>query len=316
MVATNIISTQNLDSKQIVGYWNDAVSKIYAPCHNILLKSNFYATAQVTEFGLSELSHIDSGGVDYSRTSHNIRQDQKDDIFISVMLRGVGYFTQFGKQVTQKEGDILIHDSAYPYLYQYPDQYRSIFYKIPRGVLESRIPNLDKLGGSIIPRDSAYANSIASFLNSAYIMGSDSNVMISNDISEPITALLTGCLQKALLGSRDDINMTRQKIILENIKEFMLNHLQDDTLDLKSIAEQQHISIRTLNRLFAEIGETPMHWLQTKRLNCAYQMILSQRSSSITDIALRNGFNDLSHFGRLFKRQFGQSPTQIRTRKQ
>lgn len=310
MEATTVISTEHLKPKEIVGYWNDVVSEVYAPCHNILLRDNFSARAEITEFGLTELSHIESQGVDYKRTLHNICQDHKDDIFISVMLKGTGYFTQFDRQARQNEGDILIHDSAYPYLYQYPNYYRSIFYKIPRTLLEGKLPRVDKLGGTIIPKGSPYASAISSFLQSAYSVSSESDNSLCCEFSEPITSLLSTCLRHATNQLADD---TRHELLLNNIKTFMQQNLLDNELSLKSIAEEQHISIRTLNRLFAEVGETPMQWLQSKRLSNAHQMLTSMPNRSITDIALMNGFNDVSHFGRLFRRQFGQSPSMVRT---
>jgi len=313
METTTVISTNHLKPKEVVGYWNDIVSQVYAPCHNILLKNDFNARAEIAGFGLTELSHIESCGVDYKRTAHNIRQDDKDDIFISVMLKGVGYFTQFDRQVKQNEGDILIHDSAYPYLYQYPGSYRSIFYKIPRALLEGKLPNINKLGGTIIPKDSPCATAIASFLHSAYVVSSESDSTLCNEFSEPLTSMLSSCLRKATYQSDNDIYDKRHELLLNNIKAFMMDNVLDESLDLKVIAEQQHISVRTLNRLFASVGETPMQWLQSKRLTNAHQMLINMPYRSITDIALMNGFNDLSHFGRLFRRQFGQSPSMVRT---
>ena len=314
MKAMTVLSTEHIQPREVVNYWHDVVSQFYAPCHNILLKNDFNARAEITGFGMTELSHIVSQGVDYQRTQQNIRQDQKDDIFISVMLKGIGYFTQFDRQVKQCEGDILIHDSAYPYLYQYPHRYRSIFYKIPRVLLEARLPNIDKLGGTVIPKGSPYANAISSFLQSAYMVGTDSNIDFCSEFAEPITTLLSVCLRRAtsLNGYTND---TRHEVLLSNIKAFMKENLLNEGLNLKTIAEQQHISVRTLNRLFAKVGETPMRWLQSQRLARAHQMLISMPQYSITDIALINGFNDLSHFSRLFRQHFGQSPKMIKIEK-
>ena len=312
MQAMTILSTEHIQPREVVSYWNDVVSKVYAPCHNILFKNDFHARTEITGFGLTELSHIVSHGVDYRRTQENIRRDQKDDIFISVMLQGVGYFTQFDRQVKQCEGDILIHDSAYPYCYQYPNGYRSIFYKIPRVLLEARLPRIDKLGGTVIPKGSPYAKAIGSFLHSAYVVGTDSNMDCCTEFAEPITTLLSTCLRHATSQSNGYTNDTRHEVLLSHIKAFMQENLRNDALDLKTIAEQQHISVRTLNRLFAEVGETPMRWLQSQRLARAHQMLITMPQSSITDIALKNGFNELSHFSRLFRRHFGQPPRMLR----
>jgi AraC-like DNA-binding protein len=65
---------------------------------------------------------------------------------------------------------------------------------------------------------------------------------------------------------------------------------------------------RTLNRLFAGEGATPIRWLWQQRLAASFTALVEGRVGQVTDAALSFGFSDLSHFSRAFKAQFGHSP--------
>jgi AraC-like DNA-binding protein len=82
-------------------------------------------------------------------------------------------------------------------------------------------------------------------------------------------------------------------------------------LDDDAIATAQNMAPRTLNRLFAREGSTPIRWLWQQRLAGAYQALAERRFSHVTDVALSFGFSDVSHFSRAFKAAFGRSPHQV-----
>lgn len=63
-----------------------------------------------------------------------------------------------------------------------------------------------------------------------------------------------------------------------------------------------------------ETGESYMTYLNRHRLKVARQMI-EKDESSISSICWQCGFNDLSYFDRLFRREFGISPTESKMHK-
>ena len=98
---------------------------------------------------------------------------------------------------------------------------------------------------------------------------------------------------------------------LARIKKYMKDHLSDADLSLARISKDQNVSVRTLARLFADIGATPMGWLQSQRLSSAYSAIAEKKVESVTEAAFSFGFNDLSHFGRVFKKTYGHAPNKL-----
>lgn len=79
------------------------------------------------------------------------------------------------------------------------------------------------------------------------------------------------------------------------------------------IAAAQGVSVRTLYRMFEESGETVAAYVRTRRLARARHDIVTT-AGTITDIAIRWGFTDASHFSRAFRGAYGCSPSDYRER--
>ena len=57
-------------------------------------------------------------------------------------------------------------------------------------------------------------------------------------------------------------------------------------------------------------GETPAKWIREKRLSKARQ-ILQSSQMSVADVAYSLGFENPTHFSRIFKQQYGLSPSSL-----
>jgi transcriptional regulator GlxA family with amidase domain len=88
-------------------------------------------------------------------------------------------------------------------------------------------------------------------------------------------------------------------------------NLGDTDLDLARIACSQSMAPRTLNRLFAAEGTTPIRWLWRQRLAASYKALAEGHVRQVIDAAFSFGFSDPSHFSRAFKAEFGQPPHAI-----
>ena len=79
-------------------------------------------------------------------------------------------------------------------------------------------------------------------------------------------------------------------------------------LQLSRLAQQVELSERQLERRFQQVcGLSPGQYLQRLRCHAACEL-LQHSNLSIADIAATTGFNDSSHFGRVFRRWLQQSP--------
>ncbi|MCC6288734.1 MAG: helix-turn-helix transcriptional regulator [Chitinophagaceae bacterium] len=82
-----------------------------------------------------------------------------------------------------------------------------------------------------------------------------------------------------------------------------------------SIAEFARISQRSVSKFKRDFEElyhtTPGRWLLEKRLSYA-KLLLNTSKKNINEIADDSGFENVSHFSRVFKEKFGKPPLQYR----
>lgn len=85
-----------------------------------------------------------------------------------------------------------------------------------------------------------------------------------------------------------------------------------ENLSLEQIAEQAGFSKYHFSRLFKDLTGTTCHnYLVNRRILFA-QTLLVDSSVSITEVAMRSGFNSLATFNRIFKTQMGCTPSEYR----
>jgi AraC-like DNA-binding protein len=98
------------------------------------------------------------------------------------------------------------------------------------------------------------------------------------------------------------------------IIDYIESHLRAPNLNPTTVARACKITPRYLHHLFTSEPETITQYIQRRRLEeCARALIAAPiRTRLVTEIAFDYGFNSLTHFGRAFRHQFGQSPTEYR----
>lgn len=85
-----------------------------------------------------------------------------------------------------------------------------------------------------------------------------------------------------------------------------------EELHLADVARQAYLSPAYFSHVFRETTSTCFaRYLQRRRIREA-KKLLRQTDRSVTEIAFESGFNNLSHFNRVFRRLVGASPSQYR----
>lgn len=94
----------------------------------------------------------------------------------------------------------------------------------------------------------------------------------------------------------------------------MEQHIDMD-LDMAELGSGVGLSQRQLERLFQKtIGTSPARAFGQIRMERA-KLLLSQSSAPLIEIALDVGYRDAAHFARAFKREFGHTPSSVRSGK-
>ncbi|MGN6827024.1 AraC family transcriptional regulator [Paucibacter sp. M5-1] len=91
-----------------------------------------------------------------------------------------------------------------------------------------------------------------------------------------------------------------------------IQHHFRQPLSLQDAARQAHLSPNYFSELFHKAtGSSFQHYLQQQRLRFA-QALLQSSNLPVTELSYVAGFNTLTHFERVFRREFGMTPSQAR----
>ena len=109
-------------------------------------------------------------------------------------------------------------------------------------------------------------------------------------------------------GSYTDTVMRRMIMVTDHIK----NNLTADDLSQAAMAELAGISKDYFSRRFRSVtGTNYSKWLNMIRLEKATEL-LADRGMTLTEIAMRSGFQSISSFNRVFHTEKGMSPGEYR----
>lgn len=137
-----------------------------------------------------------------------------------------------------------------------------------------------------------------------------------NDPSQINPGLLRLKVMELLYNVQDcSKNIFRQMLQLRHPVRADIHRVVESNYMLPvSLDELAYLSGRSLSsfkRDFQEIyGEPPARWIREKRLQKAHQM-LQGTDMSVADVAYSLGFENPTHFSRLFKQQFNITPSQL-----
>ncbi|MDQ0113678.1 AraC family transcriptional regulator [Paenibacillus harenae] len=98
-----------------------------------------------------------------------------------------------------------------------------------------------------------------------------------------------------------------RKSITEVIEENIFN-----PVSLNDLAHLSGRSLSTFKREFKEIYNTsPLYYIRKRRMDKAKEL-LTHTSLSVTDVCFSTGFENVSHFSKVFKERFGISPSLLK----
>ncbi len=136
-----------------------------------------------------------------------------------------------------------------------------------------------------------------------------------NDPSQVNPGLLRLKVMELLYNVMDcSKNIFRQMLQLRQpVKTDIHRVVEENYTSPISLDELAYLSGRSLSsfkREFQDIyGEPPARWIREKRLAKAHEMLRSS-NLSVADVAYSLGFENPTHFSRIFKQQYGYAPSQ------
>jgi AraC-like DNA-binding protein len=114
----------------------------------------------------------------------------------------------------------------------------------------------------------------------------------------------------AVLGGFDDVEPRLSPALAQAARDLADRRLTDPALSPAVLARKLSVSVRTLQRAFANEGQSLSGYIRDRRLDEARRALITpHRRMTITEIAARWQFADSGHFARAFRNRYGQTPT-------
>ncbi len=255
------------------------------------------------------------GGAEGVRCSHDIRaarRTTRQDFSIVYAAEGDAQLDVGGRIIDLKSGMFTITDSARPMTLDIPSSFRQIYFIFPKNRVLSVFPFVEEFVGVPLGRDQGLLSFFLDHLSSI-----EHHLGTFEDVHAVTVLNATLDLLAMTLSSLDaDRMITPRERQLTRLKAYMEAKLRESDLDIATIAAENGINVRYLHKIFAGTGVTVSNWIRKRRLEmCRRDLDASALARrSVTEIALRWGFNDMSHFSKAFRREFGMGPREYRYR--
>ncbi|WP_042268891.1 AraC-like ligand-binding domain-containing protein [Paraburkholderia heleia] len=299
----------NGSTSQRIDFWREMILRLFADVQIAAIqKQDFVGHVRSQKCDRLRLSDIQSSDQTVNRRYNHARAEYEDKYFAILMLEGTQSVEQDGKVVTLKPGDFALYDATRPHFLTFHQPWREIVVSVPRATLDQFVAGVEQRTATPIDTSQGVGNILRTYLE-----GMSSQIGAVNDqemqqLSDTAITLLSMALGK--LKSNDLAQSRVKALTLTRVKAQIRTQLGNPELDAQTVADAVGLSPRYINKLFEAEDSSLMRYVWHTRLEyCAKELAAPVSSNArISDIAMKWGFNDMSHFSRAFRECFDMSP--------
>ncbi len=295
-------STAMAPSTAPLAYWNDLASDTF---NNLVVDaddpSTFTGVMVRAALGELTLMSAESAAACVSRRDDPFRAARGLPNFdLHFQLAGRSLNSQGGREAALNAGDFTLCDASRPYTVRFGEANHMLCVKVPTMSLIERLGDVEPLICRPVRGDSARGAMLSTFLRTLWSQidaaGDETWASSVSDVVLDLIALAYRPMQEDLPASSAQAQW-RDKALA-----FIDERICDPDLGVSSIGEALGVSQRYVQMLFAATGATPSAYILDRRLRLAAERLRRANGQAITEVALALGFNDLTHFGRAFRR--------------
>jgi AraC-like DNA-binding protein len=312
-----------------IGAWRDAVCDAFVrlecqPQEHLPMRGSL----QAGTLGDLHVARVACTPQRVRRTQTFANQAEDAFVLMSVQLRGITLVKQAGREAELTPGCVAFYDTARPYELDLPREFDQIVLHMPRAQLAERAPHaLDNMAVRLAASD-PFAQTVVALAPKLLQAVSQTRPDLAQRTAAVAKDLMALALESLSAESGSDSDWMPEpfargaqtsnaaEALLWRAKQLISQQLDDPALSPAKLAAQMNVSLRRLQEVFHAQDTTVSECIWALRLDCAHQALANTAHSgdSIGAIAYRAGFQDLAHFSRRFRTQFGLSPSEFRAR--
>jgi AraC-like DNA-binding protein len=250
------------------------------------------------------------------RVSRNGRYlaDGNDDVVVAINRAGAALIESAGRSHVLREGEAIILSGGEATSFQRTSEGRSFTLLVPRVAIEAAVVGIDDALMRPIPAGHGALKLLDNYATWLMNAGASVDPQLLNLSVRHVQDLLALTIGPAA----DFADTVRARGLraarLRLAKSFIVANSHRRDISITAVAAKLNVTPRYVQRLFEADGTTFSEFLTRLRLSRAHRLLCEPASSqaAIATIAYDVGFGDLSYFNRRFRRQYGQTPREVR----
>ncbi len=273
--------------------------------------SNFKGRMRRRSFDQCLFGEMDYEACTGIRGSREIFLSDQPYVCLSLFKQGTLDFTQDGSTFRIRGNELLLWDESKPSLIECVEPTRCELIWIPTAMVERRVGPVAGYLGQTASIEDGPARLLAHHSRMLHqTVGALPDGMRLGVLDASID-LIFSCFRPRTSETDATPRVTKH---LAEAKTEISRRLEWDDVRPPDVAQALGISLRYLHKAFAGSGTTFSAYVTEQRLERA-RVALEEprlRKQTLTEIAHRFGFYDLSHFNRCFSRRYGMLPSTYR----
>lgn len=294
--------------------------------------SGVFAPHQVSFCGRSQTLAFRHASAGFGNLSFNVIKYGADVVIGAPALEGF-YLVQFtlngccevreagkSEKLLLEHGTINVIDPRRPYTKRWSADGRQLILRVNRRAVEAFVA--ETIGEGLAPvfsrKPVPFAAQTRSLVRLVKTVCEDlddrdagfANPAVQRQLEKSLIALILETLPHDSSEILDQATSRATPAMIRRAEAFIRAHAAA-AIGLDEIAHAAGASARSLQAGFRRFRDTtPTAFVRAVRLEAARRALANGNGSSVTDIALENGFGHLGKFARVYKERFGETPSE------
>ena len=296
-------------------FWGDFLNRTLSPFRTEPAKEHaFHIDSGMKTIGELPLVSIAGAGYRGARGRSEIARSPEHFYVAAIHIGGGTSFTCRDQETQLAQGDVFLLDTMHEIKFGLERPYHHLLIKLPKTWVDARFAQPERLCGSVLPHHHPLGRLFAGYVMAGFQAADDLPPSAAALFSQHLLDLLCEAFAESRLPDQPTRRQALRSAMFVRACRLIALRLSEPDLTPAVIAGQLGVSTRTLNRIFSGEGETVMQRLLKERVDAAAKLLAARqaRSRTITDIAFACGFNDLTHFSRVFGDEMDMTPSKWR----
>src|SRR5262249_40795615 len=249
-----------------------------------------------------------------NRRTREMLTDGADDCSLLINLGGPYIISQGDRELMLGDGEATFVSEAEPASFTHYPPGDVLALRVPRAAFARYVTGIEDCFLRRIPSDTPALRLLRQYIeivrNGQNLANCELQHVVVAHVYD-LMAVAIGATPNAAHAAQDH-GLRAAK--LHAIKQDIANNLGRPDLSVATLAEGHGCTPRSIQRLVETEGTTFTEYVLAQRLAQAHRMLIDPRrdGDKICAIAYDCGFGDVSYFNRMFRRQFGAVPSDIR----